>query len=223
MNGKRHGARRPRRPRCRCCVAAPAGAYQMFGGEPANAILTTEYHNAAPASIFVTVSAEEVSALDGGSAPGWARTDAAAFYVIEHAGGSIDGGRRDAARIAGMPVLHSAGVALSLGVARRMLDRRGKQCAASSWRRTRRSTHGCRMATGAARDCSRRSAASQFQPVYQAVGQPPWTGPSPYREQDGARRNDRRTAGCRKVTAMTVWRMCVPSVGATIEDSQICR
>ena len=64
-------------------TAAPVGAYQMFGGEPASATLATEYYNAALGEYLVTVSADEIAALDGGSAPGWARSKTAAFYTID--------------------------------------------------------------------------------------------------------------------------------------------
>ena len=50
-------------------LASPAGAFLLFGGEPASITPVIEYYNEELGEYFVTASYDEIVALDAGAAP----------------------------------------------------------------------------------------------------------------------------------------------------------
>ena len=55
-------------------LASPAGAFLLFGGEPASITPVIEYYNEELGEYFVTASYDEIVALDAGAAPAWSST-----------------------------------------------------------------------------------------------------------------------------------------------------
>ena len=64
-------------------IAAPSGAFEMFGGDATSMDNAIEYYNAGFGEYVITSSADEIAALDAASASGWKRNGAGmAFYAI---------------------------------------------------------------------------------------------------------------------------------------------
>ena len=76
-------------------LAAPVDAVLLYGdGDPVSVEPAIEYHNAALGEYFFTVSADEIAALDAGSARGWVRTRFAFFTVDGPASVHVVSGKR---------------------------------------------------------------------------------------------------------------------------------
>jgi len=82
-------------------LVAAADAFPLFGDhEPASVEPAIEYHNAALGEYLVTVSRDEIAALDAGSVPGWARTGLAFHTVVGPArAGVVSGGAATASPV----------------------------------------------------------------------------------------------------------------------------
>ena len=82
-------------------LASPAGAFLLFGGEPASITPVIEYYNEELGEYFVTASYDEIVALDAGAAPAWMRTRDFAFYTVDSGASAqvMPGGRGTASPV----------------------------------------------------------------------------------------------------------------------------